>query len=150
MNSRTIAPLAADDYSDWSSLYRGYAAFYRQPMTDAVLTRVWQWVAEGRLHGAIARNAGTAIGIVHWEYILRPLRGATLVYLHDLYVHEHWRGRGGGGALLAHVGRQAKAHGCEAVRWLTKADNTRARRLYDKTATAAADWVLYQQTLTKP
>lgn len=144
---RLHAPAAAD-YDEWCALYRGYAEFYRQPMDSAILQQAWQWIGSGQLHAAIARDSGgAAIGLAHWEFILRPLRGAPLAYLHDLFVSAGARNGGCGGALLAHVGAAAKQQGCQHVRWLTKADNATARRLYDKKAAAATDWVMYQQAL---
>ena len=150
MTRRTITlhPLTADAHDEWRDLYRGYAEFYHQPMNDTILAQTWQWLEEGRLHGVIARTAdNTAAGLAHWEFILRPLRGTPLAYLHDLYVHTHLRGGGCGGALLAHFTEQARAHGCQTARWLTKADNSIARLLYDKRADAAHEWVMYQQAL---
>lgn len=145
----TLHPIAADDHDDWCALYRGYAEFYQQPMCDATLKQVWQWLGEGRLHGVIARAADTndAVGLAHWEFLLRPLHGVPLAYLHDLFVHPHLRGGGAGGELLAHFSAQARAHGCRTARWLTKTDNATARRLYDKRADAAEEWVLYQQAI---
>ena len=143
-----IRLLRADDYDNWCALYRGYAEFYRQPMTDTILQQVWQWLTDGKLHGAIAETAaGAPAGLAHWEFILRPLRGAPLAYLHDLFVAQAQRGNGYGGQLLAFTGAQAAQRGCQNLRWLTKADNTIARLLYDKKADAAAEWVLYQQTI---
>lgn len=144
----SIHPVTAADHADWCALYQGYADFYRQPMTPAILQQTWQWLQEGSLHAALARNAaGQVAGLAQWEFILRPLRGAPLAYLHDLYVHRHLRGGGAGSALLAHFQAQARARGCTTARWLTKQDNLIARALYDRHAEAASEWVLYQQTL---
>ena len=143
----TLHAITAADHEDWCALYEGYAKFYRQPMTPAILAQAWQWLQEGRLHGALARCGGQAAGLAHWEFILRPLRGVPLAYLHDLYVHSNRRGAGAGRALLLHFRAQAQARGCTTARWLTKGDNLIARALYDQHAQAADEWVMYQQTL---
>lgn len=142
-----VAALAARDAGEWRALYRGYAEFYRQPMNDEILARVWAWVGQGRLVGVMARADGVPAGFAHVEYVLRPLRGQPLAYLHDLFVAKSMRGRGCGRALLAHVRAAAAVRGCGHARWMTKTDNAAARRLYDSCAEVAGEWVVYQQDL---
>ncbi|MCH9757642.1 MAG: GNAT family N-acetyltransferase [Proteobacteria bacterium] len=146
-NPITLAAITADDYQDWSVLYHGYADFYQQPMNDTILQQTWQFLNNKNLHGAIARDTHRAIGIAHWEYILRPLLGMSLCYLHDLYITDDKRCQGAGSQLLRYVGKQAQQNNCSQMRWLTKEDNHTARSLYDKVATATTEWVVYQQTI---
>jgi hypothetical protein len=48
--------------------------------------------------------------------------------------------------LIDAVMAQAHAQGHSVVRWITAADNARARGLYDKVA-QAGDWVTYDITV---
>lgn len=54
-------------------------------------------------------------------------------YLQDLFVDESVRGIGR--ALVAQVECEARERGAFRIYWVTKHDNERARRLYDKVAT---------------
>ena len=50
----------------------------------------------------------------------------------DLVVHETWRRRGLGEALLLHVFATFRARGAEAVELKVQSDNTGAVRLYER------------------
>lgn len=140
-----VRPLTEADYDAWRELYRAYAVFYRTAMTEETEQRVWAWLMNGQLRGYGAVAEGALIGIAHWQRQIRPLRGAYVAYLHDLFVLPERRNCGVGGQLLARVNADAGAAQCTLVRWATKADNTAARYLYDNAATAT-DWVIYEQT----
>ncbi len=52
------------------------------------------------------------------------------VYVHDLFVVEHLRGRGIGRALIAAVARSARARGASYVWWASKSWNREAHAAY--------------------
>jgi ribosomal protein S18 acetylase RimI-like enzyme len=56
----------------------------------------------------------------------------TSAFVKDLVVHEAWRGRGLGEALLRHVFRTFAARGAPAVELKVQSDNTPAVRLYER------------------
>lgn len=145
MSNPRIVALTAHQQAAWCTLLAGYADFYQTPPPHA--ETVWEWLTAGKLQGAGAENAaGELIGFAHWEYILRPLRGQKLAYLHDLFVQPAARGLGAATQLLEYAVAEAKANGCATLRWATAADNERARRLYRRVATET-QWVIYDKEL---
>ena len=140
----TIAPPLAGDRDAWESLYRGYAEFYKVPMTDRILGTVWGWIHDPahEVDALVARQGDGLVGLAHFRAFARPLRGATGLFLDDLFVAPAGRGAGTGDLLLAAVAGQARDRGLGLVRWITADDNYRARGVYDRLATRT-HWVTY-------
>ena len=96
-----------------------------------------------RSHGCGSFRLGRAlVGIAHYRAFMRPLAAATGLFLDDLFVSPTARGTGAAAGLIEAVRGQAEAQVHSVVRWITAADNARARGLYDKVA-QAGDWVTY-------
>ena len=129
-----IAPLAAADRAEWDVLARGYKAFYEDPQPDEVYDRLWSRLMGGdALYGLGARLEGRLVGMSHYMFHANAWM-ADVCYLQDLFTAPEARGRGVAGALIHAVADAARARGCAKYYWLTKQDNERARRLYDKVA----------------
>ena len=140
-----IRPLHSDDHADWARLYAGYAAFYGVAQTDAMRDTVWGWLldAASGVAGLIAVDAGgQAIGIAHCRAFRRPLSASVGGYLDDLFVDPEARGSGAAQALIGAVADLGRQKGWSVVRWITAADNQRARAVYDQLATPTP-WVTY-------
>jgi GNAT superfamily N-acetyltransferase len=130
----------------WETLYRAYAAFYRVPMTEAILDRLWSWLLDPAHpeEGLVAiDHAGTLVGLAHYRAYAAPLEGCEAGFLDDLYVNPAARGQGVGRRLIEAVGEIARARGWPHLSWMTAADNAQARRVYDGIATATR-WVTYE------
>ncbi|MDQ0615673.1 GNAT superfamily N-acetyltransferase [Microbacterium sp. W4I4] len=127
------------DRDAWSALFRGYRDFYELPHDETVIDTVWDWLQDPahELNGLVALRDGAPIGIAHWRRFSRPSRGATAIFLDDLFLAESARGGGVGTALLAELHRIAHDEGLLEVRWITSYDNTDAQRLYDRLALRA-------------
>jgi ribosomal protein S18 acetylase RimI-like enzyme len=67
-------------------------------------------------------------------------------YLEDLYVAEDARGKGVASALIAAVEDLAIQNKCSELFWITKENNTVARKLYEQVATLS-DFVRYEKKL---
>ncbi len=143
----TVAPPTAADKTGWRRLFDGYAAFYRVPMTDRAAGTTWAWIRDPahEVDGAVARDGDALVGLAHFRRMPSPLRGADLGFLDDLYVDPAARGRGVGAALIAHVAAEARQRGWVRLRWITAADNHRARALYDRVGVKTS-WTLYKLT----
>ena len=129
-----IAPLAAGDRAEWDVLARGYKAFYEDPQPDEVYDRLWSRLMGGdAIYGLGARLEGRLVGMSHYMFHANAWM-ADVCYLQDLFTAPEARGRGVAGALIHAVADAARARGCAKYYWLTKQDNERARRLYDKVA----------------
>ena len=75
---------------------------------------------------------GEAAGFALWFYNFSTFAGKAGIYLEDLFVEPHLRGKGIGKALLKAVARLAVARKAAAVSWLMMGWNTEARSLYEK------------------
>lgn len=140
-----IRPTSSGDSAAWRNLYRGYADFYRTPMSDAILDRTWAWLRDPAhpLEGLVAATPdGALVGLAHFRPQPKPLLGRDAGFLDDLFVDPSRRGLGVGRLLIARVAAIARERGWPSVRWITASDNLTARRLYDDVATAAS-WVTY-------
>lgn len=135
------------DRAAWLGLYRGYAAFYGVPMDEAIAGRTWGWIRDPAhpLEAFVARDAAGAppVGLAHFRAMPRPLAGAEICFLDDLFVDPARRGGRIGERLLAAVAEEAGRRGWGKVRWITAEDNARARALYDRVAARTA-WVTYE------
>lgn len=143
-----IRALTPADAPVWRDLYRGYAAFYKVPMTDDILDRTWAWLQDPAhpLEGLVAVSAGKPVGFAHYGPSPRPLIGRDAGFLDDLYVDPAQRGRGVGRQLIGALAEIAHARGWPMLAWITARDNATARRLYDDVAKAAV-WVTYEKLI---
>lgn len=140
-----VRPVAPEDAAEWRVLYRGYAAFYKLPMTDAILDETWSWLLDAShpLDALVALSDGKVVGLAHIRPQPKPLLGTNAGFLDDLFVDPALRGRGVGRHLLEQVRTVARERNWVSVRWITAPDNATARRLYDDVAVATA-WVTYE------
>jgi GNAT superfamily N-acetyltransferase len=136
-----IAPLAPADRAEWERLARGYKAFYETEIPDARYDETWRaLIADGRVHGLAARIDGRMVGIAHYLFHAQTWAfhaqtwAPDACYLQDLFTDPDARGRGVATALIDAVAAAARARGAVKYYWLTKADNTPARALYDRIA----------------
>ncbi|MDT0158458.1 GNAT family N-acetyltransferase [Microbacterium sp. ARD32] len=135
----TIRPIESSDRGAWAALFRGYRDFYELEHDDAVIDTVWGWLLDPahELNGLVAVRDGIPIALAHWRRFSRPSRGATAIFLDDLFVSPHTRGGGVGRALLTRLHEIARDEGLIEVRWITSYTNTDAQRLYERVALRA-------------
>lgn len=127
-------------------LYKGYAEFYKMPMNDDILDKVWSWVFDKEIKFyaiGIKSSEGELIGFMHFREMPSPLRGSLVGFLDDLYIHPDFRGSGAVQLLFKELKSIAKANNWPYVRWITASDNHRARKVYDKLS-GVIDFVTYQ------
>jgi GNAT superfamily N-acetyltransferase len=141
-----VTDLDMTDRSAWERLYVGYADFYETSMPPHKLATVWAWLHDPAhdLSAVVVRAEpnGAPVGLAQYRPFARPLRGSVGCFLDDLFVTPELRGQGAAQALLAELRRRSAANGWDVVRWITRASNSVARRLYDQVATAT-DLVTY-------
>ena len=127
-------------------LYKGYAEFYKMPMNDDILDKVWSWIFDKEIKFyaiGIKSSEGELIGFMHFREMPSPLRGSLVGFLDDLYIHPDFRGSGAVQLLFKELKSIAKANNWPYVRWITASDNYRARKVYDKLS-EVIDFVTYQ------
>ena len=145
----TVRAVAADDRAEWERLYQGYAAFYNVKQTEEMRSTVWGWLQDPacEVEGLVAADdAGRLLGITHFRPFRRPLSASVGGFLDDLFVGPEARGSGAAQALIDAVAGLGRQRGWTVVRWITAADNARARAVYDRLA-VATPWVTYDMKL---
>jgi GNAT superfamily N-acetyltransferase len=135
-----IRPLRKDDFPGWLKLWDGYNAFYGRSGETALLSEVtrmtWSRLFDAYepVHGQVAEQAGTLLGLVHFLYHRSTTDIAPVCYLQDLFTAPEARGKGIGSALILRVYEHAKVAGAPEVYWQTHETNVAAMKLYDKVA----------------
>ncbi len=144
----SVCELHARDEFAWRQLWAAYLDFYGAAISAEVTEHTWECILDpdGPIFGRIAMvgdlAAGFAICVVHeatWS--IRPT-----CYLEDLFVDPAARGAGVGRALLSDLVAIGQARGWGSVYWHTRADNARARQLYDQYV-SADDFVRYRLSI---
>lgn len=136
------------DAQDWRRLWAGYNDFYQASVptevTEHTLRRLLDPASNliGRIAEIDKRIAGFSVSVLHdssWTT-------SPICYLEDLFVDPTLRGGGVGRALIQDLIDLGRMHGWSRLYWVTRANNERARRLYDLFV-EADDFVRYQLTL---
>jgi diamine N-acetyltransferase len=73
--------------------------------------------ASPRCHCELAFWEGEPAGFALWFYNFSTFAGKAGIYLEDLYVEPHLRGRGIGKALLKHLAKRCVAEGLPRLQW---------------------------------
>src|SRR3954465_6840128 len=118
----TVSAPEAADRDRWQQLYRAYAEFYREPVTDEQLDRVWSWLTDPAhdVKALLVRDPrGRAVGLAHYRPYFRPLAATVAGHLDDLFVEPAARGTGAVDALLDALRTVARQRGWSKVRWIT-------------------------------
>lgn len=95
----------------------------------------------------IAYDDGRAVGFALFFHNFSTFIGRPGIYLEDLYVQPHARGRGIGRALLSHLAGLAKERGCGRLEWAVLDWNGPAIRFYQGLgAKPMDDWTIFRVT----
>ncbi len=153
-DSYNIRPVAAEDHSDWLTLWRHYLVFYESSLPEATTALLWRRLLDPehpfRCFVAVDTNTQRLVGIVHFFAHPDTWESVLACYLQDLYVDEPARGGGVGAALIEAVRDESERCGWASVYWHTMHDNTRARGLYDKLTGGTDGFVTYRLSRTPP
>jgi GNAT superfamily N-acetyltransferase len=137
------AALPSDEPA-WRQLWRGYCDYYEADVPEAVTNRTWKRILDpdAQVMCLVAEVEGKVYGFANCVVHENTWETQAVCYLEDLYVMPGARGRGLGSALLEWLRNAMRAEGWARLYWMTRADNVRARRLYDRFA-QADDFVRY-------
>jgi GNAT superfamily N-acetyltransferase len=94
---------------------------------------------------ALAEVGTEPAGFALWFATFSTFRGQPGLYLEDIFVRPHHRGRGIGKGLLAAVARRAVEHGCGWLGWSVLDWNDPAIAFYRSIgARSLDDWTIYR------
>lgn len=88
--------------------------------------------ARGLVHVTVAEDLGLLLGACLWLLTFSTWRGCKGMYVVDLFVMEHARGKKVGERLLESAMKQAAAVGAEFVKLEVDESNTGGARFYDR------------------
>ena len=133
----TFEPVSPRRFDAWRAHYLRYSAALGENADDAIAATVWSWLL-ARTHGVEGLLAigddDQLCGFVHFRPFPRTLDGNEACFLDDVWVTESHRGTGLAQALIDRVRALSRERGWTHVRWVTEANNARARGLYDRIA----------------
>jgi len=131
-----IRELKTSDKEEWEKLFKGYANFYKTPINNEILMTVWSWLFDKNhvVNGICYEIEGKIVGIAHYRTMPRPLKGEYIGFLDDLFVNPDFRGKQIGKKLIKALKNMAKSNNWQVIRWITRSDNKKAKKLYDKIA----------------
>jgi GNAT superfamily N-acetyltransferase len=144
----TVRQIEIQDKASWQELYVAYLKFYESEPVESSTELLWNRLTKGEpaVQGLVAVSNGEVVGIAHFHYQLSTWSDTFHCYLEDLYVAEDARGKGVASALIAAVEDLAIQNKCSELFWITKENNTVARKLYEQVATLS-DFVRYEKKL---
>ena len=95
----------------------------------------------------IAYDEEQAVGFALFFHNFSTFLGRPGIYLEDLYVQPHARGKGIGRALLSHLARLAKERRCGRLEWAVLDWNEPAIKFYKKLgAVPMNEWTVFRAT----
>jgi GNAT superfamily N-acetyltransferase len=138
MNSPVIRAALPGDEGAWRTLWRRYCDFYDAGPADDVTDRTWQRILDpdSAIMCIVAEVDGQVYGFAHCVVHENTWETQPVCFLEDLFVTPSARRRGIGKALIEWLRNAMRAEGWACLYWVTRADNRRARRLYDQFAQA--------------
>jgi GNAT superfamily N-acetyltransferase len=141
-----IRPVEADDYPAWLEMWHGYCTFYEESIPEAITQATWRRILapDEPVLGFIAFDTATGAAAGIANCVLHPYTWSEHLacYLEDLYVKPQLRGRGAGGSFFDYLLALCDTRGWTRLYWMTRENNSGARRLYDR-YTTADDFVRY-------
>ena len=140
-----IRNIKLEDKNDWVALFQGYADFYQIQINENIINTVWKWLhtPEHVLQGLVGEIDNKVIAFAHYRRMPSPLRGKDIGFLDDLYVLPECRGQKIGEKLIKQLRQISIDKKWNLVRWITRDNNLRAKKVYDKISNRT-NWEVYE------
>jgi GNAT superfamily N-acetyltransferase len=131
----TIRLATRDDVPQLLALIRQLAAYERK--ADKVVTTAADLLRDGfgpqaKFRALLAEWDGKAVGYASTFYFYSTYQGRPAIFIEDLFVLDHFRGKGIGKALLSAIAKLALSEGCFGLRWEVLDWNRPAIEWYEK------------------
>ena len=131
----SVRPIEVRDEPRWRALWDGYCRFYERDLSGPVTQYTWSRILDpaSPVYAIVAETENEGV-VGMANYILHENTWALtpVCYLEDLFVEPRHRGVGIGARLIDWLRDQMAAQGWSRIYWHTRANNYRARGLYDK------------------
>ena len=138
MAAATIRSALPSDEAAWRRLWRGYCGFYEADVASDVTDRTWKRILDpdSSVMCIVAEVEGQVYGFANCVVHENTWETQPVCCLEDLFVLPSARGRGIGASLIEWLRNAMRAEGWARLYWMTRDDNLRARKLYDRFAQA--------------
>ena len=140
-----VRTLQVSDRDDWTALWTAYLDFYGTSVPSDTFATYFDRLLGADpqdFNGLVAVIDGNLVDLTHYLYHRHGWKVENVCYLQDLYADPSVRGMGVGRALIEAVCAADDVNGKASVYWLTKEENTEARKLYDRVA-QVTDFIKY-------
>ena len=140
-----IRHINTNDRDNWQKLFLGYAEFYKVEINASVIETVWSWLhdQDHEVNSLVVETDNTLVAFAHYRRMPSPLRGKDIGFLDDLYVSPDWRGNKISEKIIDELKIISKQKNWNLIRWITRDDNLRAKKVYDKVANLS-NWDVYE------
>ena len=140
-----VRHILENDFKEWSLLFKGYADFYEVKINDDIIHNVWSWLHDPKheLMALVIEKNKIIVAFAHYRKMPSALRGKDVGFLDDLYVHPDFRGQHLSELLIRELQKISKEKNWNLVRWITREDNIRAKKIYDKVSNKT-NWNVYE------
>ena len=140
-----IRDIKIADKNDWHMLFKEYAKFYEVEININIISTVWKWLHTPghELQGLVGEINNKVIAFAHYRRMPSPLRGKYIGFLDDLYVLPECRGQQIGEKLIIRLKQISIEKKWNLVRWITRDNNVRAKKVYDKVS-SLTNWNVYE------
>ena len=144
-SSVKIRDIKIEDKNDWHILFLGYANFYQVEIDDDIINTVWKWLhtPEHELQGIVGEINNKVIAFAQYRGMPSSLGGEDIGFLDDLYVHPDFRGQKIGEKLIEQLKQISIEKKWNLVRWITRDNNVRAKKVYNKVSNLT-NWDVYE------
>lgn len=139
------------DYPEWHRMWSANCAHYDASIPAAESQELWRRIMDpaypvGALVSGASAGKSPLIGFAN--YVLHPhtFSSRMVCYLEDLWIEPSARGAGLGRTFIDALIARGRDRGWRRIYWHTGADNTAARRLYDRIS-QPTDYVRYDVSL---
>lgn len=96
----------------------------------------------------VAEDHGEIAGMLVYYFLPYTAQNRPAIYLKELYVEEHYRGRKIGEQLMHALREEAKSNNCRQIKWTVAPWNRAGRQFYERLgAKENKDWLSYEWDL---
>jgi len=88
----------------------------------------------------IAELDGLPVGFAIWAYGFSTFTGKPTLYIDDLFVQEHCRGKGIGSRIFSHIAGIAYEKDCGRMDWYCMESNISGKEYYHKMGAEEIEW----------
>ena len=144
-----IRKLSKQDYRKWLILYEVYAEHYKVKLSNEGILSTWSWLMDDAhpAQGLVADLDGALVGLAQFRSMPSPLRGHNIGFVDDIIVLPQNRGNGIAEALFREIKSYGNKLGWVTIRFITRNDNYRAKKVYDRVAIKST-WEVYEMDCT--